>query len=126
MTAFPLSASQLCRSVEWVKGKRKGSLDRHNLVGSYVDERSSLQEGGTDHQPLVTGPSDELAAEADERTSYHFYPCAFSQVVARFHHTVDRRHLLQNGDFFCWNGFGFQRTDNANDTRCLENGQTSG
>ena len=97
----------------------EGSLHRYNLVDSYVDERSLLKEGGADHQSLVIRPSYELATETDKRTSYHFHPCAFCQVVARFHHEVDRRNLLENGDFFCWNGFGSQRADNANDTRCL-------
>jgi hypothetical protein len=105
--------------VERVEGKKKGSLHGRNLVESYVDERSLLKEGGADHQPMVTRPSYELAAEADKRTSYHLYPCAFSKVVARFHHGVDRRNLLKNGDFFRRNGFGSQNADNANDTRCL-------
>jgi hypothetical protein len=113
--------------MERVEGKKKeSSLHGRNLVGSYVDERSSLQEGGTDHQPLVTRPSYELTAEADKRTSYHFYPCAFSQVIAGFHHGVDRRNLLEYSDFFGWNGFGSHSANNANDTRRLENGKTPG
>jgi hypothetical protein len=75
---------------------------------------------------MVTRSSNELAAEADKRTSYHFYPCTFSQVVARFHHGVDRRNLLERGNFFSWNGFGSHSADNANNARRLENGKTSG
>lgn len=68
----------------------EGSLHGCNLVDSYVDERSLLKEGSADHQSVVIRPSYKLAAETDKRTSYHFYPCAFGQVVARFHHGVDR------------------------------------
>lgn len=108
------------------RGKNEGSLHRRNVVGSYVDERGTLQEGGSDHESMVTCPSYELPAEADKRTSYHFYPCAFSQVVARFHHGVDGRNLLEHGNFFGWNGFGPHSADNANNARRLENGKTSG
>ena len=51
---------------------------------------------------MVTRSSYELAAESDQRTSYHFYPCAFSKVIAWFHQRVDRRNLLENGDLFGW------------------------
>jgi hypothetical protein len=102
-----------------VERKEEGSLHRGNLVGSYVEERSSLQEGGADHQSMVTRPSYQLTADADKRASYHFNPCTFSQIVTGFHHGVDRRNLLEKGDFFRWNGFGSHGADNANDTRCL-------
>jgi hypothetical protein len=102
-----------------MEGKKEDSLQGYNVVGFYVDERSSLQEGGAHHQPMVSPPSYKLAAEAGERTAYHFYPCALSKVVAGFHHGVDRRNLLEYGNFFSRNRFRFHRADNANNTRSL-------
>lgn len=56
---------------------KERSPHRCNLVDSYVDEGSSLKEGGTDHDPMMTPPSYELATKAGKWTSYYFYPCAF-------------------------------------------------
>jgi len=107
-----------------VEGKKEDSLRGRNVVGFYANEDSSLKEGGADHQPMVTRSSYELAAESDQRTSYHFYPCAFSKVIAWFHQRVDRRNLLENGDLFGWNGFWSQDADNTRDARYLQNGKT--
>jgi hypothetical protein len=72
----------------------------------------------------MTRPSNELAAEPDKRTSYHFYPCAFSKVVAWFHGGVDERNLPKHGDFFNWNGFWFHGADDPNNTRRLQYSKT--
>jgi hypothetical protein len=108
----------LCRKKE-CRGKRKLHYTGATSSVSMCDERGLLKEGGADHQPMVTRPSYKLATEANKRTSYHFYPYAFRKEVARFHHGVDRRHLLENGDFLNWNRFRSHSADNANDTRCL-------
>lgn len=105
--------------------EKEDSLHGRNLVGADVDERGSLKDGGADHQSMVSRPSYELATQADQGTLYHFNPCAFSQVVARFHHRTDRGYSPESGEFFIGNGFGSQRADNSNHTRRLQNSKAS-
>jgi hypothetical protein len=99
-------------------------LNGHDFVGSYVDERRLLNEGGADHQPVMLRPPYELSAEAGKGTLYHFDPCALDKILVRFDRTISRGDLLERGDLLVLNGFRFQDAYDTRDTRGPTNSQT--
>ncbi len=89
----------------------------YDFVGSDVDERGLLNEGGADHQPMMLRPPYELSAEADKGAFYHFDPGAFDKILARFDRAISRGDLLERCDFLVLNGLWFQDANYTRDTR---------